>query len=162
MLSLQMPRAVASISLLTVLAIPALAPAQDVRVTIVTILASDRNQDVDSKLVEVKREVQKREPGLTGYRLGKTGHRDINVGQKEAIKLFDDKDYSTDVKLLAKNDSKKRVTIEVKPPQVGAITYETCYDKFFPIVTRSVVDGERLIIGIMVKPVEKAKPAVGP
>jgi hypothetical protein len=138
------------------------AAAQDVRVTVVTILATDRNQDVDSKLADVAAEVKKREPSLTGYRLGKTGHRDINVGQKEAIKLFDDKDYSTDVKLLAKNDSKKRVTLEVKPPMVGAISYEICYDKFFPIVTRAVVDGERLIIAVMVRPAEKAAKATPP
>jgi hypothetical protein len=140
--------------------LPVRASAQDVRVTVVTILATDRNTDVDGKLAEVKREVQKREPSLTGYRLGKTGHRDINVGQKEAIKLFDDKDYSTDVKLIAKNDSKKRVTLEVKPPLIGAISYETCYDKFFPIVTRAMVDGERLIIAIMVSPADKAAKAV--
>lgn len=123
--------------------------------TIITVMATDKSADVDPKLKDLAREVRNREPTLTGYRLGKTGHRDINVGQKEAIRLFDDKDYSTDVKLLAKNDSRKRVTIEIKPPLVGAISYETCYDKFFPIVTRAVVDGERLIIAIMVKPVEK-------
>ncbi|HEY3790176.1 MAG TPA: hypothetical protein VGL71_15055 [Urbifossiella sp.] len=153
---LSMHKLSAAVSAAILFGLSAPAPAQEVRVTIVTILANDRNQIVDSKLTEVKREVQKREPSLTGYRLGRTGHRDINVGQKEAIKLFDNDEYSADVKLLARNDTKKRATIEVKPPQVGAITYETCYDKFFPIVTRSVVNGERLIIGIMVKPVDKA------
>jgi hypothetical protein len=143
-------------------AVPQVASAQDVRVTVVTILASDRNQASDSKLTDVAREIQKREPTLTYCRIGRTGHRDINVGQKEAIKLFDDQDYSTDVKLLAKNDSKKRATIEIKPPMVGAISYETCYDKFFPIVTRAVVNGERLIIAVMVKPAEKSPTNLAP
>ena len=124
--------------------------------TIITVLASDKSTNTDPELKDLAREVKNRVPTLTGYRLGKTGHRDINVGQKEAIKLFDDKDYSADVKLLAKNDSKQRVTLEIKPPMVGAISYETRYDKFFPIVTRAVVDGEQLIIAIMVKPIEKS------
>jgi hypothetical protein len=145
--------------IVTVAAIlPGQVSAQDVRVTVITIMA-DKSNTVDSKLTEVAREVKKVEPGLTGFRLGKTGHRDITVGQKEAIKLFDDKDYTTDIRLVAKDDSKKRATIEIKPPLAGAITYETTYDKFFPIVTRAVVDGERVIIGYMVKPAEKSKPA---
>jgi hypothetical protein len=158
MLSSRLRRPAAFLFLTAAALVPATARAQDVRVTIVTILASDRPQESDPRLAEVKREVQKREPNLTSYRFGNTGHRDISLGQKEAIKLFEAKDYFTDVKLLAKNDTQKRCTIEVKPPQFGAITYETCYDKFMPILTRAVVDGERLIIAIMVKPAEKAKP----
>jgi hypothetical protein len=79
----------------------------------------------------------------------------MSLGQKQAIKLFDDKDYSTDVTVLRKDDSKKWFELEVKPPLVGAIRYEVACDKFFPIVTRALVDGERLIIAYMVKPAEK-------
>jgi hypothetical protein len=144
----------------TLIAVPVQAFGQDVRVTVVTIMANDREKFVDAKLNDFAREVQKHEPTLTCYRLGNTTSKEINLGQKEAIELVAGK-ASADVKLLRKDDSKKRVTIEVKPPLVGAITYETCYDKFFPIVTRAVVDGERLIIAVMVKPVgDKAvKPA---
>lgn len=153
---------------LILLAAPALflmplrATAQDVRVTVVTILASDKPGDVNPKLKDLAQEVRKVEPNLSAFRLGKTGHRNMTVGQKEAIKLFDNKDYSTDVTVLAKDDTKKRVTIEVKPPMAGAITYETSYNKFFPVVTRAVVDGERLIIAYSVKPAEKATPAATP
>jgi hypothetical protein len=137
--------------------------AQDVRVTVVTILATDKNNFVDPKLKDLEHEVKAREPSLTGYRLGKTGVRDISVGQKQAIKLFDDKDFSTDVTLVGKDDSRKRAEIEIKAPLVGAIRYETGYNKFFPIVTRAMVDGERLIIAYMVRPAEKPmKPASGP
>jgi hypothetical protein len=131
------------------------ARAQDVRVTVVTILASEKSDYVDPKLKDLAHEVKSREPSLTGYRLGKTGYRDMSLGQKQAIKLFDDKDYSTDVTVLRKDDSKKWFELEVKPPLVGAIRYEVACDKFFPIVTRALVDGERLIIAYMVKPAEK-------
>jgi hypothetical protein len=142
--------------------LPFWASAQDVRVTVVTILAGDKPGDVNPKLKDLAQEVRKVEPNLSAFRLGKTGHRNMTVGQKESIKLFDNKDYSTDVTVLAKDDTKKRVTIEVKPPMAGAIAYETAYNKFFPIVTRAVVDGERLIIAYSVKPVEKATPAPAP
>jgi hypothetical protein len=141
------------------LLVPATAKAQDVRVTVVTILATDKNTNTDPKLKDLAHDVKTREPSLTGFRIGKTSHRDISIGQKEAIKLFDDKDYSADVKLIAKDDSNKRVELEIKPPTVGAITYKTAYDKYFPIVTRAVVDGERLIIAVMVKPAEKSAKA---
>jgi hypothetical protein len=131
------------------------ARAQDVRVTVVTILASDKSDFIDPKLKDLAHEVKSREPNLTGYRLGKTAHRDISFNQKQAIKLFDDKDFSTDVTLIGKDDTSKRVEIEIKPPMIGAIRYEVAYEKFFPIVTRAVVDGERLIIAYMVKPADK-------
>jgi hypothetical protein len=138
--------------LVTVVANPPHTFAQDVRVTVIAIMASDKNEPIDPKLKDVAKEIQKREPGLTSFRLQKTEVRDINVGQKESIVLLENNGHSADVKLIAKDDSKKRVTIEVKPPMVGAITYATVYDKFFPIVTRAVVNGERLIIAVMVKP----------
>src|SRR5947209_2692249 len=115
--------------------IPGRGFAQDVRVTVVTIMATNRNTDVNAKLKDLVDEVKKRDPSLTGFRLGTTACKEINVGQKEVIRLIEDKAW-TDIKLLAKNDSRERVTIEVKPPMVGAITYETCYGKFFPIITR--------------------------
>lgn len=155
-------RRAAGLFLLTAAAVvPSAARAQDVRVTVVTILATDKNTFVDPKLKDLAHNVKSREPSLTGFRIGKTGHRDINVGQKEAIKLFDDKDYSADIKLLGKDDTDKRATLELKPPTVGAITYKTAYDKYFPIVTRAEVNGERLIIAVMVKPAEKPVKAGG-
>ena len=143
--------------------LPDRAAAQDVRVTVITVMASDKAKFVDPKLNDLAKEVSNREPTLTGYRLGNTASKEINIGQKEVVDLIDKK-VSADVMLVAKDDSKKRVTIEVKPPLVKTITYATCYDKFFPIITSYVSDsGERLIIGIMVKPVEKAgKQQAGP
>jgi len=151
-----------AVALALAAALPGRAAAQDVRVTILTIMASDRpDANPDPRLKDVAREVRKHEPNLTSFRVGKQACKQINVGQKEAIELVENK-ASADVKLLAKDDSKNRVTIEVKPPLVGAITYSTCYDKFFPIVTRAVVDGERLIIAVMVKPAaEKGAKAAG-
>ena len=44
----------------------------------------------------------------------------------------------------------------IKPPMLGDITYTTCCERFFPIVTRHVTqDKERLIIAIMVEQCKK-------
>src|SRR5207253_2939842 len=113
----------------------------DVRVTIVAITASSQHQDVSPKLRDFAREVQKREPSLSGYRLGQTESRSLNFGQKESFRLVDD--ATTDITLLAKDDSRQRVRLAVKAPLVGEITYLTCYDKFFPIVTRYLTKNDR-------------------
>jgi len=129
------------------------APAQDVRVTVLAILAGDQNKPDDPRLKDLAAEVRKQVPSLNGngFRVGPTVSKDINVGQKEVIDLIPGK-ASADVKVTAKNESKKSVTLEVKPPNGGAFTYETKYDKYFPYVTREVINGERLIIAVMVKP----------
>jgi hypothetical protein len=145
------------VTLAAATALPARVRAQDVRVTVLAILATDRNSTVDPRLKDLAAEVKKREPSLTGFTVGPTASKEISVGQKEAIELIKDK-AAADVKVLAKDDSKKRVTLEVKPPMGGAFIYQTTYDKYFPYVTREVVNGERLIIAVMVKPAGGDKP----
>jgi hypothetical protein len=50
-------------------------------------------------------------------------------------------------------DPEKGITLKVKPPLAGEITYTTACGKFLPIVTRyQTKNDERLIIAIMVKP----------
>jgi len=127
-----------------------------IRVTIVAITASDKHRDVDPKLKQLAREVQKQhDPALTGYKLGETVSKPVAVGQKENFKLVDD--ASADITVLQKDDSNQRIRLAVKAPLVGEITYSTCYDKFFPIITRYTTraDRERLIVAIMVRQTAK-------
>jgi len=134
-------------------------PAQtdDVRVTILAITASSQHQDVNPKLRDFAREVKKYDSSLSGYRLGQMDSRALNVGQKESFKLVDD--ATADITVLGKDDNGQRVRLAVKAPLIGEITYLTCYDKFFPIITRYLTknDRERLIVAIMVKSVAKEK-----
>ena len=89
-------------------AVSAGGPARDdeVRVTIVAVTASSRHQEVNPKLREFAREVQKREPSLSGYRLGQTESRALNVGQKESFKLVDD--ATADITVLANDEGRQR------------------------------------------------------
>jgi hypothetical protein len=129
------------------------APGDNIRITIVPILASDKHRDVDPKLKEIAREVQKREAALTGFRLGPPRCKPVAIGQKENFKLTGDDDGpSADVTVLQKDDTQQRIRLAVKAPQVGEITYSTSYEKYFPILTRVITkDGQRLILAIMVK-----------
>ena len=132
--------------------------ADDVRVTIVSITASDRHNVVDPKLKEVAREVQKHEPQLTGFKLGPVICMPVNVGpNKESFPLVDEE--KADITVLGKDDTRQRIRLAVKTPRVGEITYWTCYDKFFPIVTRYLTlnERERLIVAVMVAPTAKEK-----
>ena len=140
---------------LAALAAAPCARADDVRVTVLAITATNQNQDVNPKLKEIAREVQKYEPTLTGFKLGQTTVKTLNVGQKVSFDLVDGE--KTDITVLAKDDSRQRVTLAFKPPLVGEITYSISYGKYFPLVTRYLTknEKERLIVAIMVKPVAK-------
>jgi hypothetical protein len=133
--------------------VPAAAPAQEVRVTIVVILATNQNTHVDCELKCIAREVQKKEPGLTGFRLEDTTRKTLTVGKKEAFPLID-KEVATVLvrQVRKKTENSHRVSLTVKPPCMGGIEYTTCCGKFFPILTRyRTQDKERLIIAIRVQ-----------
>jgi hypothetical protein len=129
-----------------------------IRVTIVAITASDKHNTVDPRLKNLAHEVRKQhDQALTGYKLGETVSKPVAVGQKENFKLVDD--ASADITVLQKDDTNNRIRLAVKAPLVGEITYSTCYDKFFPIITRYQTrsDRERLIVAIMVRQAKDGK-----
>jgi hypothetical protein len=153
MLSIDGWRALGKVTVLAVACLgscPA-ADGEEVRVTVVAILATDQGKKVDQELQGIADEIRKKEPGLTGFRLGRMTRMPVNVGQKETFPLVDKEVAIVVVKHGANENN--RVCLSVKPPQLGEITYTTCCGKFFPIVTRyQTKDKERLIIAIRVQP----------
>ncbi|MBL8799364.1 MAG: hypothetical protein JNM56_36110 [Planctomycetia bacterium] len=131
------------------------AAAQDRSVTVIAILATDKNNRVDDKLKSIADEVKKVEPTLTGFRIAHQSSKALNVGQREVFALVDREEASvTLVEVCPKDDNRYRLT--VKAPMVGEITYSCCCSKFFPILTRyQTKNGERLILAVMVKPSKK-------
>jgi hypothetical protein len=129
--------------------------AEEVKVTLVVILATDQNSDVARELKSIAREVQKTYPHLTGFRLGEITSKTLTVGKKEKFALVDDEVATVLVRHAA--DSKNRVGLTVKAPLQGEIQYLTCCGKFLPIVTRCLTkaDKERLILAIRVQPCKK-------
>jgi hypothetical protein len=126
------------------------------KVTVVTILASDQHEKVDAKLKDIATAVTKREPTLTGFRLERSTCKKIQTGEKLTFPLPEDN--SVNVTLNAPKEKETRPSLTVKPPSVGEISYSCCTGKYFPIVTRYVTkERERLIIAVMIKPYEEEK-----
>jgi hypothetical protein len=130
---------------------PPAAP-MEIKVTVVAILATTAlPPKVDPKLEAIAREVQKREPTLTSFTLKQTTCQPVAIGQKESFPLVEDQVAEVTVKHHSPRDGK--VGLMVKAPKVGAITYKTACDKFFPILTGYVTkNNERLIVAVMVPP----------
>jgi hypothetical protein len=124
---------------------------EEVRVTLVVILATDRNNVVDRELKCIAEEVRKLYPNLTGFRLEKTTWKSLPVGESEKFEAVDHEVARVLVRHAA--DSKNRVGLTVKAPLQGEIQYTTCCGKFFPIVTRyQTKQKELLILAIRVQP----------
>jgi hypothetical protein len=127
---------------------------EPVKVTVVTVLASDQHAKIDPKLQDLAREVQKKDPTLTGFKVGRVTSLPLKVGQKETFPLTDD--ASVEVTVLKPEGKEQKPRLAIKTPQVGEVVYETCCGKFFPIFTRYRTDKqEQVIMAVMVKPCPK-------
>src|SRR5262245_14660193 len=114
---------------------------QDARVTVISILASDRHKNIDERLKGLAEEIRKREPNLTGWRGGETSQKSMTLNQKENFHLI--ADVNSEITILARDDKDKKVKLTVKSPHSGEVTYTTVPDKFFPIVTRYQTEKEK-------------------
>jgi hypothetical protein len=135
-------------------------PKETVRVTVVTILATDQNEQVDPKLKWIARVVKKSEPQLTGFRLAQMTQVALPVGGQHKFPLVERE--VAEVTVQQGTEAQNKVSLKVKAPQMGEIVYSTACGKFFPIVTRyQTQDKERLIVAVMVgtfKHPKRAKP----
>ncbi len=121
-----------------------------VKVTVVAVLATSANKQVDDKLECLAKEVQKKEPQLTGFRLARVSCQELTVGDKVKFKLVGEEVAEVSIQRGPGKDD--RVGLTVKPPLAGEIVYTSCCGKFFPIVTRfQTKEKERLIIAIRVQ-----------
>jgi hypothetical protein len=120
-------------------------------VTVVIVLATDQNDKVDPKLKELAKEVQKRDPKLTGFKLVATESKSIARGDTVTINLTDKQVLKVTVD-QPKNDQ-GRVTLTLNPPGMEGVSYACTCEKFFPVVTpHRTKGGEPLIIAVMAKP----------
>jgi hypothetical protein len=131
-------------------------PNTTIRVCVVEVLATSQNKNVDEKLECLAKEVQKKDPSLTGFRLKHCAHQELSVGDKVKFPLVDGKVVEVSIQRGPGKDDRVRLT--VKPPTMGEIVYGSCCGKYFPIVTRyETKDKERLIIAIGVHCCDKDK-----
>jgi hypothetical protein len=127
---------------------------RQVRVSVVIILASEKDDKVNKKLECIAREVRKMHPTLKGFRFDDLTAQSLQIGSKGVFKLIENQNASIVVQQVA--DKMDRICLKVAPPQMGEITYSTPCGKFLPVVTpfRNKA-GELLILAIQVEPCKK-------
>jgi hypothetical protein len=134
------------------LATPAVTAADDkVTVSVVTILATDKNEKIDKKLTAIAAELQKINPKLTGFHSPQEACKEIALNSAVKFDLVEDQVVTIDVERGADKDNKN--LIRIQPPTLGEIKYYTSCGKFLPIITEyKTKNGEVLIIAIRVQP----------
>jgi hypothetical protein len=124
---------------------------ESVKVTVVVVLASTQDKVIDPQLIELARQVRRRDHRLTGFKLMATEVKSIPVGESATVPLVDKQELK--VKVEAGKDANGRVSLTIKAPEVGELSYACKCDKFFPVVTGyQTAKGEQLIIAVMGKP----------
>jgi len=147
------PRLAGFVVLVSCLAGPDPAPEEPkrVKVTVVTILASDKGDEVDARLKGIAAEVRKMNPQLKAFKLVSMASKSLAVDEKAAFPLVDEQ--SAQVVIRHSADPNNRVSLGVTPPKQGEIAYRAVCGKFLPIVTRYQTEGkERLILAVRVQP----------
>lgn len=138
-----------------VLATPALREAcadeKPVRVTVVVVLASEKEGKIEPKLRQLAAEVRKRNKDLKSFKLAESMAKSIPIGDSATFELIDKQMLKVTVE--RPRDENGQVGLTIKPPQLGKVTYRCVCDKFFPVITpHKTSKGEHLIVVVMAKP----------
>lgn len=126
-----------------------------VKVSVISVLATDKNDTIDPKLECLAREVKKVEPKLTGFRFARGTCKSVAVGARETFELADNQSATVVIDRWTGEGEKKedRVQLKITPPLLGEITYTSKCGKFLPILTRyRTADNELLILAVRVQP----------
>lgn len=122
-----------------------------VRVSVVVILASEKDDKVDKKLECIAKEVRKMHPRLRGFKMVNLSCKSLVVGAADKFELIEDEE--TSITVLRAADKMDRVRLKVGPPQMGQITYSTPCGKFLPILTPvKTKANEHVLIAVRVQP----------
>lgn len=129
---------------------------EKVRVSVLTILASEKDDKVERKLECIARQVRLKCDKLKGFRCLQMTCRSVPVGGKERFDLGANQSAAIAIEHGA--DASNRVELKVSPPRMGQITYTSTCGKFFPIVTPvRTRNNELLILAIRVQPCRGGK-----
>jgi hypothetical protein len=131
--------------------LPAAPADEPVRVSVLSILASEKHTTIERKVEGIAREVRRVDPKLTGFKLVKMTCKSLPVGGTESFELADRQSAVITVERGADQDN--RVQLRIAPPRLGEITYVSTCGKFLPILTRyRTADNELLILAVRVQP----------
>ncbi|HEX3152019.1 MAG TPA: hypothetical protein VHR66_28355 [Gemmataceae bacterium] len=134
-------------------------PSDEIEVKVLAILASEHNKEVNPKLTEFAKQVQKKEPSLTGFKLDRTNGEKLKLGETKKFLLTGNE--VVEVTVNKERNEQGRITLTIKPPKMNQITYECACDKFFSMATDHFEgkgkEKTQLFIAIMAKPCGAAK-----
>jgi len=154
-----MYRPISLAALLVAAAAPACPPPDEIEVKVLAILASEHHKDVDKRLSEFAKQVQKKDPSLTGFQLGRTNEETLKLGETKKFALTGGE--VVEVTVNKDRNEKGRITLTIKPPKLNQITYECVCDKYFSIATEHYEgkgkDRAQLFIAIKASPCGPAK-----
>jgi len=127
---------------------------EKIKVTVVAILATERNDKVEDELKCIAKEVQKKHPNLKGFKVATQSCQSVAVGEKVMFPLAEKKEAEIVIKHGADKDN--WVGLSVHPTDHGEIAYRAVCGKFLPIVTRcKTKNKDVIVIAIRVQPCHK-------
>jgi hypothetical protein len=141
----------ASLLMAGFLATPGAARADDdMKVVLIAIVANDRGKEVDKRLRCIADEVRKQHPELTSFKLATQNEKPVAIGKKEHFPLLESEKAC--VTIVEGPDKDGKVTLTVKLPSTGPLSYTTCCGKYWPLMSRyKTADDDTLLVAIMVK-----------
>ena len=146
-------------ALFLAVAAPACPPADEIEVKVLAILASEHHTDVDKRLTEFAKQVQKKDPSLTGFKLDRTNEDSLKLGETKKFTLTGGE--VVEVTVNKDRNEKGRITLTIKPPKLNQITYECVCGKYFSIATEHYEgkgkDRAQLFVAIKASPCGPAK-----
>jgi hypothetical protein len=141
-------------ALLFAAAAPACPPADEIEVKVLAILASEHHTEVDKRLTEFAKQVQKKDPSLTGFKIDRTDEDSLKLGETKKFALTGGQ--VVEVTVNKDRNEKGRITLTIKPPKLNQITYECVCGKYFSIATEHYEgkgkDRSQLFIAIKASP----------
>jgi hypothetical protein len=122
-----------------------------VKVSVVVVLATEQNNKIDKKLINIAAEIQLLNPKLTGFTSPKETCKDVVINVQERFELVEKQVLTITIEKAADKENKN--LLRVSAPTLGEIYYSTTCGKFLPIITEyKTKEGEILILAIRVQP----------
>ena len=131
----------------------------EIEVKVLAILASENHTEVNKRLTEFAKQVRKKEPKLTGFRLDRSTSQPFKLGETKKFEVPGGD--VVEVTVNKERDENGRITLTITPPKLKPIIYECACDKYFSVATQQFVgkekDREQLFVAVMAKPCKLPK-----
>src|SRR5262249_60889862 len=99
---------------------------------------------------------KKTDPSLTGFEVDSQNKKSMKIGETATFALVDKTEATVTLK---ERDESGCVTVLVKVPTFGELSYSCCCGKYVPLLTRyETKDKKKLVVAVMVQACKKKEP----